>query len=137
MQPDTTVIELSDRVVKLCGVQRVPDVGYRDGKRVAVWIAGPPRKYYGRVYACRELPCIFLFPGCPRVFQRVDIVARDGQNHITVEPAVSLGKTRDVLVFHLHLGVQLVQEHFPLVIIAFPVNHLGHPCRLFFTVMRV
>ena len=33
-QPDTTVIELSDRVVKLCGVQRVPDVGYRDGKRV-------------------------------------------------------------------------------------------------------
>lgn len=33
-QPDTAVIELSDRVVKLCGVQRVPDVGYRDGKRV-------------------------------------------------------------------------------------------------------
>ena len=108
----------------------MPDVGYRDGKRVV---------QFGLQVLHENITAVYTLVGNSLAFScfQVAIVARDGQNHITVEPAVSLGKTRDVLVFHLHLGVQLVQEHFPLVIIAFPVNHLGHPCRLFFTVMRV
>ena len=116
----------------------MPDVGYRDGKRVVQFGLQVLHENITAVYTLVGNSLAFsCFQVAHVFFQRVDIVARDGQNHITVDPAVSLGKTRDVLVFHLHLGVQLVQEHFPLVIIAFPVNHLGHPCRLFFTVMRV
>ena len=53
-----------------------------------------------------------------------DILLRYSLDYADIEPAVALGETRQIAGFHLHLGAQLTQEHFPLVLIAQTADHL-------------
>ena len=56
--------------------------------------------------------------------------------HLDIEPAVAVCKVLHVPPLHLHLGVQLFQEHLPLVLVAQVVDHLRHAHQLAGTVVR-
>ncbi|CAK7047609.1 MAG: hypothetical protein MEBIL_04180 [Bilophila sp.] len=56
--------------------------------------------------------------------------------HLDIEPAVAVDKVLHVPSLHLHLGVQLFQEHLPLVLVAQAMNHLRYAYRLAEAVVR-
>lgn len=62
-------------------------------------------------------------------FQVFDVIFRHSRGDLDVEPAVPVREVLGIVSLHLLLGTQFVEQHFPLVLIAQTVDHLGHTDR--------
>ena len=132
---DAKIIKDSGGIIKLGGILRLPDACHCHIERVIQFDCQIGHENIAIAYTfVRNTFTIPDFQSIHTLFKLYCIISCHSLHHIGVEPPVTFDEALRVLVFHLHLCVQLVHQHLPLVLITQAMYHLSHAQRFFGTV---